>query len=100
MAKFCDFKFVFFTDANSRRPSADFLSSHAGGIVIEALREIKSEHGEEKRRFLDGVLDSVERRPNDFNEFTSILSEPFLRSLTSPSNLLFPNQYQEQLVFH
>lgn len=56
------------------------------------------EHGEEKRKFVLSILDSIESRQPDWFHFIEIIAEPFLNNLSRPSNLIFSNQYEEQLV--
>ena len=89
---------LFHLGANSRRPSPDDLFPYIENLVIEALEEIKIEHGEEKRKFVEGILESIESRQADWFNFNLIVAEAFLSSLSNPSNLMFSNQYQEQLV--
>lgn len=62
---------------------------------MKALEDIKEEYGEHKKVFVEGVLKSTSSVP--WHNFTIVIAEPFLKSLSQPSKLMPSNQYEEQL---
>ncbi|KAK3927017.1 Argininosuccinate synthase, partial [Frankliniella fusca] len=86
-------------EANSKRPSAETLQPLIESFVINSLKEILHEYGEEKKEFVQEILKTAELPENsDWNGFLQSISEPVLFRICKPTKMLPANQYEEQLV--
>lgn len=64
-------------------------------MVLTSLHEMKGDFGEKKKEYVEAIIGSKEAE--NWNNFLSEISEPFLLTISKPTKILPSNQYEDQL---